>query len=71
LITQPCDVVAKCGHERSFSHRRPGGVLPRQRALRPFLRETVGTPMETIIVGLVALLLFIYLFMAMIRPEKF
>ncbi|MCX6903343.1 MAG: K(+)-transporting ATPase subunit F [Verrucomicrobia bacterium] len=27
--------------------------------------------METIIVGLVALLLFIYLFVAMIRPEKF
>jgi K+-transporting ATPase KdpF subunit len=27
--------------------------------------------METIIVGGVALLLFIYLFVAMIRPEKF
>jgi len=27
--------------------------------------------METAIVGLVALLLFIYLFVAMIRPEKF
>jgi len=27
--------------------------------------------METVIVGLVALLLFIYLFVAMIRPEKF
>jgi len=27
--------------------------------------------METIVVGIVALLLFIYLFMAMIRPEKF
>jgi len=27
--------------------------------------------METIIVGSVALLLFIYLFVAMIRPEKF
>jgi len=26
---------------------------------------------ESIIVGLVALLLFIYLFVAMIRPEKF
>jgi len=27
--------------------------------------------METIIVGTIALLLFIYLFVAMIRPEKF
>jgi len=27
--------------------------------------------METVIVGLVALLLFIYLFVAMIRPEQF
>ncbi|HEY6998047.1 MAG TPA: K(+)-transporting ATPase subunit F [Candidatus Binatia bacterium] len=27
--------------------------------------------METIIVGIIALLLFAYLFVAMIRPEKF
>ncbi|HXT40748.1 MAG TPA: K(+)-transporting ATPase subunit F [Candidatus Angelobacter sp.] len=27
--------------------------------------------MENIIVGVIALLLFIYLFVAMIRPEKF
>jgi len=27
--------------------------------------------METVIVGIIALLLFIYLFVAMIRPEKF
>jgi len=27
--------------------------------------------METIIAGIVSLLLFIYLFVAMIRPEKF
>jgi K+-transporting ATPase, KdpF subunit len=27
--------------------------------------------METIIVGIIAVLLFIYLFVAMIRPEKF
>jgi len=27
--------------------------------------------METLIVGVIALLLFIYLLMAMIRPEKF
>jgi K+-transporting ATPase KdpF subunit len=34
------------------------------------LRQTL-TPMETIIVGIIALLLFAYLFIAMIRPEKF
>jgi K+-transporting ATPase, KdpF subunit len=27
--------------------------------------------METIIVGIIALLLFAYLFVAMVRPEKF
>jgi len=27
--------------------------------------------METIVVGIIALLLFVYLFIAMIRPEKF
>jgi len=27
--------------------------------------------METIIVGIIAVLLFIYLFVAMVRPEKF
>jgi len=27
--------------------------------------------METLVVGIIALLLFIYLFVAMIRPEKF
>jgi len=27
--------------------------------------------METVIVGVIALLLFVYLLMAMIRPEKF
>jgi K+-transporting ATPase KdpF subunit len=27
--------------------------------------------METIVVGIIALLLFVYLFVAMIRPEKF
>jgi len=27
--------------------------------------------METLIVGIIAVLLFIYLFVAMVRPEKF
>jgi K+-transporting ATPase KdpF subunit len=58
-------------YERFDICRRDCGVLHRQRTLRPVLRKTVGAPMETVIVGLVALLLFIYLFMAMIRPEKF
>jgi K+-transporting ATPase KdpF subunit len=35
------------------------------------LREVVGGQMETFIVGVIALLLFIYLLVAMIRPEKF
>ena len=41
-------------------------------ALRPLLRPACRRQdMETIIVGLIALLLFVYLFVAMIRPEKF
>lgn len=28
-------------------------------------------PMENLIVGVIALLLFLYLFVAMVRPEKF
>jgi K+-transporting ATPase KdpF subunit len=39
--------------------------------LRPLLREAIGAFMETIFVGAVAMLLFAYLFVAMIRPEKF
>jgi K+-transporting ATPase KdpF subunit len=35
------------------------------------LREVVGGQMETVIVGVIALLLFVYLLVAMIRPEKF
>jgi K+-transporting ATPase KdpF subunit len=35
------------------------------------LREVIGEEMETVIVGIIALLLFAYLFLAMIRPEKF
>jgi K+-transporting ATPase KdpF subunit len=35
------------------------------------LRPTFRPAMETIIVSIIALLLFIYLFVAMIRPEKF
>jgi K+-transporting ATPase KdpF subunit len=43
-----------------------------QRAVCPLLRETLNRRfMENLIVGVVALLLFAYLFVAMIRPEKF
>jgi K+-transporting ATPase KdpF subunit len=41
------------------------------RALRPLVRETVRTFMENLVVGLIALALFAYLFIAMVRPEKF
>ncbi len=34
-------------------------------------RKCEGKAMENLIVGIVALLLFIYLLVAMIRPEKF
>jgi K+-transporting ATPase KdpF subunit len=57
--------------ERLNLYRSGRRVLSRQRHVRPFLREAVGTPMENIIVGVIALLLFVYLFVAMIRPEKF
>jgi K+-transporting ATPase KdpF subunit len=35
------------------------------------LREAQGLIMENLIVGITALLLFGYLFVAMVRPEKF
>jgi K+-transporting ATPase KdpF subunit len=34
-------------------------------------RRCEGRTMENLIVGIVALLLFLYLLVAMIRPEKF
>jgi K+-transporting ATPase KdpF subunit len=33
--------------------------------------EPKGFPMENLIVGIISILLFAYLLMAMIRPEKF
>ncbi len=42
------------------------------RAVCAFLREALGGSfMWNIIVGIISVLLFIYLFVAMIRPEKF
>ena len=36
-----------------------------------FCEKLWETTMENLVVGIIALLLFIYLFVAMIRPEKF
>ena len=57
--------------ERPHLCRNHHCVFYRGRSLRRLLREAVGEHMETIIVGIIALLLFVYLFVAMIRPEKF
>jgi K+-transporting ATPase KdpF subunit len=57
-------------YERSHFHRRPRRVFRGGRALRPLVLKTL-TIMETIIVGLIALALFAYLFIAMVYPEKF
>jgi K+-transporting ATPase KdpF subunit len=35
------------------------------------LREAVGGNMEAIIAGMIALVLFVYLLVAMLYPEKF
>jgi len=35
------------------------------------VRKTVRTFMENLVVGLIALALFVYLFIAMVYPEKF
>ena len=59
-------------YDGSHLYRGCGALLRDQRPVRPLLRKAVvGTFMENLIVGLVALLLFVYLFLAMIRPEKF
>jgi|GEM_PF-774017 len=39
--------------------------------MRASAKNSENKPMETFIAGLIALALFIYLFAAMIRPEKF
>ena len=58
-------------YERPLLCRADDFVLRGQRPLCPVVRTTLGTPMETIVVGAIALLLFVYLFTAMVRPEKF
>jgi K+-transporting ATPase KdpF subunit len=71
LITRLHAPTAHWRHERPDLHRPRRGVLRRQRTLRSRLREAVRTIMENLIVGLIALALFAYLLVAMLRPEKF
>ena len=63
--------LLKQHYERPHLRRRSDGILRGVRDLCALLRETVGETMENVIVGIIALLLFGYLFLAMIRPEKF
>jgi K+-transporting ATPase KdpF subunit len=64
-------------HDGFDIHCCDGRLLRSGRLLRQVLREALNPGgfmehnWENIIVGIVALLLFIYLFVAMIRPEKF
>jgi K+-transporting ATPase KdpF subunit len=63
--------VFSYSYERLNFRRNHHGFLSGERPLRPLLRKTVGDTMETIVVSVIALLLFAYLFVAMIWPEKF
>lgn len=58
-------------YERLDLPRRDRRLLHRGRPLRPAVRKTLGRAMENILVGLVALVLFGYLLVAMLCPEKF
>jgi K+-transporting ATPase KdpF subunit len=58
-------------YERPPLRRRRYHLFRGQRAVCALLRKTLGAVMETIIVGILALLLFVYLLVAMLRPEKF
>ena len=58
-------------YERPDLHRGNDCVLRHRWTLHQALRKTVGLIMENLIAGIIALLLFIYLLVAMLRPEKF
>ena len=64
-------------HERHLLHRDIDRVLRHRRGLRIFLREGAlnpthpGSPMENILIGLIALACLAYLVVAVLRPEKF
>lgn len=69
----PEDQPSSSSHDR-HSLSLPGRRLLRhQRCLREQLRNPLTHPhtMETILVGLIALILLAYLTVAMLRPEKF
>jgi K+-transporting ATPase KdpF subunit len=57
-------------YDGSHLCRRDGPVLCVERFVHALLRKALGH-MENIIVGIIAVLLFGYLFVAMIWPEKF
>jgi K+-transporting ATPase KdpF subunit len=46
-------------------------VFRRLYVLRAWLRKTLGTIMENLVLGIIAVALCAYLIAAMIRPEKF
>ena len=51
-------------------HQRDSGVLRIMPCLPARLRPPIGVAME-ILTGLIGILLFVYLLVAMLRPEKF
>jgi K+-transporting ATPase KdpF subunit len=55
-------------HDRSIFHRRDARLLRPERPLRLRLRETLA--MDTIVAG-IAVLLIVYLFWSLLRPEHF
>jgi K+-transporting ATPase KdpF subunit len=59
----------RCIYDRLDLHRNHPGLLCGQRILRASLRKALI--MENLIVGGISVLLFIYLIVAMLRPEKF
>ena len=63
--------IVRTDYDRHDLHFSGGAVLRGQRFVHSLLRKTLKRIMENLIVGIVALLLFAYLFVAMIRPEKF
>jgi K+-transporting ATPase KdpF subunit len=58
-------------HERFDLYRDGHRILCGEWALCPLLRKALGGTMENLIVGIISLLLFGYLFLAMVNPEKF
>jgi K+-transporting ATPase KdpF subunit len=59
----------QCVYDGPDLPRNHRDLLCGRRFLRPLLRQTLI--MENLIVGGISVLLFIYLVVAMLRPEKF